>query len=357
MARKNAKSDLLTGAFALFVMLAFFAVSVYLQDFKTESVGHRYSVRFKDAGGLRPKTPVLVAGQRVGEVETVETVPIASIPRRIEIVVGFVIEEEFASKIALPIDSIAQVTKQGLLGNTVLVLQMGNSGDTIKPGEPFPQLGKPPTDISDLVNAAEMTVKRLDEGLKGIVDELGKDEVKDNLSASITSLKNALVILEKGLEDMKPAFTQVSPTLESTQSLVEEIRTLIADNRENMDSIVANLERTTSKFDKLMGEDENAVPHLVSNLNLIAKNLDDLVANLNDVVMDNKLSMNISMENIRETTDSLRVFAKRIENDPSLLVWGDDQAPQPGLDQTRPTPNVDELEIRNSGRRPRKESD
>ncbi|MHC4841537.1 MAG: MlaD family protein [Planctomycetota bacterium] len=357
MSRKNAKSDLLTGAFTLFVLLAFFGVTMYLQDFKSESTGHRYTVRFQDSGGLRPNTPVLVAGQRVGQVETVETVPVSGTPRTIEIVVGLIIDDEFASKVSLPVDTVAQVTKQGLLGNIVLTLVMGQSTDTIKPGGAFPQLGRPATDIGDLVKVANLTIKKLDEGLEGIVKELGKPEVKDDLSASIASLKNALEILEKGLGKMEPAFEKVPEALESTQALVDEIRALITDNRESMDRIVVNLESTTSKFDKLMGEDESAVPHLVSNLNLIANNLDDLVANLNDVVLDNKLSMNISMENIRETTDSLRVFAKRIENDPSLLVWGDDNSEQPGLDQTRPTPNVDELEIRNSGRRPRKESD
>ncbi|MEE9311090.1 MAG: MlaD family protein [Planctomycetota bacterium] len=358
MSKSSSKSNYITGVFTVIVMLSVFGMVMYLQGFKSEVEGERYSVRFADSGGISANAAVLVAGQKVGKVERVETMAVGGTGNRnIEVLVKFIIDEKFASKIHIPLDTVATVAQQGLFGSPSLSLKLGNSSDVLKPGATLPIIGKPPTEIGQILDAANKTVTRLNEGFEGIIEVLENKDTKDNLEASLKSLSSALKTLDKGLADMKPAFKGAGDAVESTRALAEEIRALIADNRESMDRIVSNLESTTSKFDKMMGEDENGIPHLVAGLNAIANNLDDLVANLNDVVLDNKLSINISMENIRETTDSLRVFAKRIENDPSLLVWGDDQSQQPGLDQPRPTPNVDELEIRNSGRRPRKSAD
>lgn len=358
MAKKNSKSNLITGAFALLVIFSTFGLVLYLQGFESEIEGQRYTVRFANSGGIAPNAKVLVAGQRVGKVETVETRAVGGAgSRKIEVEVVFIIDKAYANKISLPTDTIATVAVQGLLGSPSLSLQLGQSSEVIKPGGQLPKPGKPPTEIGDIAHAAKETVDSLNKGFKGILEVLSDKQFDKDLEQSIESLRSSLVLLEQGLKDMEPAFKNSGDAVAATRDLANEIRALIADNRDSMDQIVENLESTTSKLDSMMGEGDSGVPHLVSGLNTIANNLDDLVANLNDVVLDNKLSINISMENIRETTDSLRVFAKRIENDPSLLVWGDEQSPQPGVDQPRPTPNVDELEIRNSGRRPRKSAD
>lgn len=358
MSKSSSKSNYITGVFTVIVMLSVFGLVMYLQGFKSDIEGERYAVRFADSGGISANAAVLVAGQKVGKVEHVVIWPVNDAgSQNIKVLVKFIIDEEYASKINIPIDTVATVAQQGLFGSSSLSLNLGSSSDFVKPGATLPNAGKPPTEIGQILEAAEMTVKRLNEGFEGIIEVLENKDTKDNLQDSLKHLSSALKTLDEGLTQMKPAFSSAGGAIESTKALAEEIQALIADNRESMDRIVSNLESTTSKFDAMMGEGENGVPHLVAGLNAIANNLDELVANLNDVVLDNKLSINISMENIRETTDSLRVFAKRIENDPSLLVWGDDQSQQPGLDQPRPTPNVDELEIRNSGRRPRKSAD
>ncbi|MCB9933957.1 MAG: MCE family protein [Planctomycetes bacterium] len=359
MARSKSRSDLITGAFALLVIAAVVAIVMWLQVIPTGVEGARYSILFEDVGGLGGNAPVIVAGQKVGKVDYINTVQIVSADnvRRVEVEVGIIIQEDYMDTVVVPVDSLGVVQMGGLFGGNQLVLKLGNSKELVRPGQRLPLKGRPPVEINDIVETAQDTIKELQEGIQKVAALLSDDRFTENLDKSLSAMRSALERLDKGLAEMEPAFTKVGPTFDSAQSLIEELRTLVKQNSDSINATLSNLERASGKLDTLLADDGDGVPKLVGNLNSIADNLDALVNNINDLVLDNQLNIQISLENVRETTDSLRIFARRIEADPSLLIWGGKEEATPGLDQQRPVPNVDELEIRNSGRRPRKESD
>lgn len=359
MSKSKFRSDLITGVFALTVIASFIAVVGYLQTFGPSEEGVPYSIMFEDVGGLGSNAPVIVAGQRVGKVTGIDTVPIVSAEgaRQVEVEVKIVIHEEYKDTVVIPADSLARVQMGSFFGGNQLVLQLGESTELVRAGQRFPRKGQPPVEIADIVESANDTMKELQIGIKKISDMLKSDDFSQNIEQSLAYMKSALEKLDTGLAKMEPAFGKVGPALESAQELIDELRGLVDRNAEAIDNTLASLESATGKLDTLLGDDTDGVPVLVSNLNGIANNLDALVANINDLVLDNQLNIAISLENVRETTDSLRMFARRIESDPSLLIWGGEEESVPGLDRDRAVPNVDEMEIRNSGRRPRKESD
>lgn len=361
MARKNSRSDLITGAFALLVIVCFVAVIMFLQAVGTKVEGVRYVVVFDDIGGLGSNANVIVAGQRVGKVDYIRTLPIVSSQgaRSVEVEVGIIIQEDYAESVIIPVDTVAQVQMGGFFGGNQMVLNLGKARDTVKPGQRLPEKGRRPIDFNTLLESAERTMTELETGLKKVADLLKDDAFTGNIRESLITLNSALKKLDDGLLAMEPAFTKVGPTLTSTNELLDQIKSLIDKNDEQITNVLKNLESATGKFDALMSNEEQGVPRLVGSLNTIADTMDELLANLNDVVLDNQLNIQISLQNIREASASIRTFARRIERDPSLLIWGDseDEKRRAELDGARPTPNVDEMEIRNSGRRPRKESD
>ena len=359
MSRSKFRSDLITGAFALAVIASFIAVVGYLQTFGPSTEGVAYSIMFDDVGGLSGNAPVIVAGQRVGKVTGIDTVPVVSAEgaRQVEVEVKIVILEEYKDTVVIPADTVARVQMGSFFGGNQLVLQLGSSTELVSAGQRFPRKGQPPVEIADIIESANDTMKELQEGIKKIAGMLNKDEFSQNIEDSLKFMRNALEKLDNGLAEMEPAFGKVGPALESAQQLIDEMKALVDRNTEAIDNTLKSLESASGKLDKLLGDDGDGVPVLVSNLNTIADSLDALVGNINDLVLDNQLNIAISLENVRETTDSLRHFARRIESDPSLLIWGGEEESVPGLDRDRAVPNVDEMEIRNSGRRPRKESD
>jgi ABC-type transporter Mla subunit MlaD len=210
-----------------------------------------------------------------------------------------------------------------------------------------------------LFEGADVTLKKLQSGVDKLATVLDKDDFSTNIDSTLRALSSAVTKLDEGLTELKPAFGKVGPTVESADLLLRDIRTLIEQNNASITALVKNLESASGRMDLLLADTKDGVPQLVRSLNAIAGNLDGLVANMNDLVLDNKLNIQVAMQNILDASASLRVFTRRIERDPSLLVWGDseDEKERAKLDAARPVPNVDELEIRNSGRRPRKESD
>lgn len=358
MASKATKSELITGLFAALVIGSFIAVVLFLQAWAPQPEGDRYRIRFTNAGGLRMNAPVLVAGQRVGNVEDIDAQPVvdAEGQRGVVIIVTVLVHEEYSDIVNIPADTVASVQSGGLFSGNQLVFNLGSSSEVVAPGDSLPMEGRPPVEFGDLMNAAGETIEKLDSGLQKFTALLDKQENYDNIEAALASLRSALHTLDEGLETMGPAFSKVGPALESSQELLSEIRSLVEANTESINNTMVNLESASGRLNSLL-EEEGGVTVLVANLNSIANNLEDVLGNVNELVLDNQLNVGISIQNIRETTQSLRYFARRIEADPSLLVWGGSEEQVPGLDRERAVPNVDEMTIRNSGRRPRKESD
>lgn len=361
MASKATRSDLFTGAFALAAILAFLAVVGYLQGIGPKVEGARYSVVFDDVGGLSGAAAVIVAGQRVGKVDGIKTVPVVTSGEgnRIEVEVQIVIEEQYAGTVILPVDTVASVQMGSLFGANQLVLKLGKARDTVRPGSRLPLKGQPPASFNDLFEGAEVTLKKLQVGIDKLATVLEKEDFSRNLDQTMSSLASAVERLDRGLKEMEPAFGKVGPTFDTATALLQELKALIEANNAGITNLVKNLESASGRMDKLLADEKGSVPELVRGLNTISGNLDLLVANLNDLVLDNQLNIQISMQNIRDASASLRVFARRIERDPSLLVWGDSEGAKQAKESEGPraVPNVDELAIRNSGRRPRKESD
>jgi len=359
MARKTSRSDLFTGGFALLVVVAFIGIITYLQALGPKVQGDRYVVVFDDVGGMTSNTPVFVAGQRVGKVDSIRTLQVtdADQRRKVEVEVALIIDEQFARTIQVPVDSIARVQMGGLFGGNQVVLNLGSEPDVVPPGQRLPMRGLPPVTIDTLLIGLEGTVKRVNDGLQNVANILNDDDFFANIEGSVASLRSTLAQLDRNLKELEPAFQSAGPAVENANALLSDLRMLVDENSRAITTMVGNLERTSGRLDSMLA-DEEGVPKLVSGLNNIAANLDVLIGSLNDLVLDNQLNIQISLENVRETTDSLRVFARRIERDPSLLIWGsssDKETRSPPPQEA--VPFVDELAIRNSGRRPRRESD
>lgn len=357
MARSKGRSDLISGAFALLVIVSLIAVVMYLQAVGPADKGLQYSIMFTDVGGLSGNAPVVVAGQRVGKVVGINTRPVVTEgSRQVEVEVRIIINEEYQDVVVIPADTVAQVQMGSFFGGNRLVLKLGNSSELVRPGAQLPVPGRPPVELNDIIESANATMKELHVGLKKLAAMLDKDEFTENIEASLASMRSALDRLDKGLEDMEPAFKKVGPTFDAANALVEELRLLLDANADAISATLQHLESASGKLDKLLAEGQG-VPQLVDSLNNIANNLDSVLNNINDLVLDNQLNIQVSLENVRHATDSLRMFARRIEADPSLLIWGGKEEAVPGLERGGPALDVDEQAIRNSGRRPRKESD
>ncbi|MCC6575503.1 MAG: MCE family protein [Planctomycetes bacterium] len=356
MRARSRKSDLITGVFGAAVIAAVAFIVLFLQAWGPPVRGVRYSIMFKDVGGLGGNSPVLIAGQKVGKVDSINARPVVEGGRRtVEVEVGIVIDENFASIIEIPTDSQAQVQMSSFFGGSNLIVRLGKDRTMVKPGERLPVEGKPPVGLNELVESAYATIEKLRGGLDNLATVLNDKSLTDSIRASLLALQSTLEQFDKGMKEMGPALEKVGPTITSANALLLEMRTLIKTNNDNITGALSHFNSATRNADALLGGD---VKFLVADLRSIADNMDKLVANMNDLVLDNQGNIAVSMQNIRESTESIRTFSKRIEANPSLLIWGSSEpAPAAGEAAPRKTRNVDEWSLRQSGRLPRREQD
>lgn len=122
--------DLLVGVFVLagFAALAYLSISLGGLTY-TGPGGLVLYATFDEVGGLAARSPVVIGGVRVGEVESIVLDP-----------------EEFRARVKLnldpdlklPDDSSASIYTQGVLGDQYVSLQPGASEDLLGPGQEIP---------------------------------------------------------------------------------------------------------------------------------------------------------------------------------------------------------------------------
>ncbi|MFK8051761.1 MAG: outer membrane lipid asymmetry maintenance protein MlaD [Woeseiaceae bacterium] len=116
-----------TGAFVALGFAALFFLTTQTTNIQSFDAGH-YDVtaRFENIGGLKPRSPVNMAGVRIGRVES-----IAFDPEQLDAVVVLRIDAQYNQ---LPDDTDASILTSGLLGSQYVGLQAGGSDIYLEEG-------------------------------------------------------------------------------------------------------------------------------------------------------------------------------------------------------------------------------
>jgi len=125
--------EVLVGAFMAvgFIALFFLAMQVSNLSANAAADGYRVSARFSNAGSLKARAPVSMAGVRVGRVEEVRLDQ-----DTYEAVVTMRIDKGVDK---IPADTFANVFTAGLLGEQYVGLQPGGSQDYLRDGDEITQ--------------------------------------------------------------------------------------------------------------------------------------------------------------------------------------------------------------------------
>ncbi len=310
-----------------------YAVAVYLQD----------------AGGLRERSPVTLAGLRIGEVVKVEPVRDSRGPIRAHITIS--------SNYPLPGDSSVVLATSGIFGDSSLAFSV--------PAVRRSDAGALPMDGSAELAAGASFLDTIGNQAKGIAaaveDVLAENTRKDlkRLIANAADLAGEASALAKGLNEQQ---VKVGETLDAVKLAVERLSTTADTLAKRVDGVAAQAEsaikeagkavsdlsargaKTLEKFDgtlaKVDGLLANADGGLTTELADIQKttaslrNLLDRVAAIAATIQSGQGLIGQLLANPQMTGDVHRLLidakaaAAVIADHPSSVVWGldDDQA-------------------------------
>jgi phospholipid/cholesterol/gamma-HCH transport system substrate-binding protein len=331
--RSLAWSELRIGVVTI-VALVITAITIFTVTGSAGFSWQRYSLktRFANVAGLKPGSPVRVAGVEVGSVQDVLLTD--------EVVdVVFEVHERYQRRITT--ESVATLGSVSLLGESAVDITPSSRGTPI-PQWGYVRAGVPTAQLSDLTTQAGQGIEGLTalindvRGGRGTVGKLMTDErlyvelqrfaatasdLTDGLRQGRGSIGKLLKdpaaasALEASLKNLEAVTRRIDAGEGSLGKLMkdEAFASSLASATANFDQVAARLNRGEGTAGKLMTD-----PALFERLNAVSERLELLINRLNDGqgTMGQLLKDQRLYENMNDLTADLRALIGEITKNP-----------------------------------------
>lgn len=241
--------------------------------------GYKLTVDFETAAGLEPKANVKMAGVPIGKVEEIRLVGNhARLVLRID------------EGIRIPVDSVASIRTQGLLGERYVEILPGEETARMLP--PGGQVAKtlPPADLDEIIRKVSVISEDLQKFTEALSSTLGTEEGK------------------KAISDI----------LRNVQETSEVLRTVVSSNEERLNRILANVDRLSSDLSEISSANKEDLRMTIANLRALsetlktetpglARKLEEMSEGVSSVIVENR-------DNIRESLENLRTASAKLDN-------------------------------------------
>lgn len=273
------------GAFFLVVLLLSVALVLKIEQLPIgkRALGSRYEVVFDDVAGLDDKSSVRVAGVRVGKVDGIQLLPDG------RAVVNIVITGE----LELREGAMGEIKALGLLGEKFVEVHPGKPGSAV---------------LADGTRIRGGGSTGMDE-LTSMAADIGRD---------IKELTSAL----RGSLGGKTGEEKINRIVNNVGALAEELRHLVASNRQNVDATTANLaafsadiRETLKRIDRILDENRTSVKGSVSNVEEVSAKLKEASEDLKSITakidhgdgtLAKLLNEDTTHRNLNDTLESVR---------------------------------------------------
>jgi len=228
-----------------------YGVYQYVEERATGDDGYRVYALFDDVQGLIPKSRVLIAGLAVGRIENIG---LDGSQARVDISVR--------ADVALYDDAQVAMRATSLLGESVLVIAPGGSGERVREGGRIAV-----AEDSGGLGGMMRNMEAISGSLRAVSAQLersfGTDEGGARLESALRNLSESLAAVNRTIhvneEFINSAIRNVSDTtvqagprivriLENVEVATQDVRRIIANNRDGLDSALGNVDGTVDSI-------------------------------------------------------------------------------------------------------------
>jgi phospholipid/cholesterol/gamma-HCH transport system substrate-binding protein len=241
--------------------------------------GYKLTVDFENAAGLEPKANVKMAGVPVGKVEEIQLVG-----NRARLVLR--IDKE----VHIPVDSVASIQTQGLLGEKYVEILPGKRADQMLPPGGRIANTQPPLNLEEIVRKVSLIaddVKRFTDTLAGT---FGTEEGKKALAEILQNVREASAVLRKVAGANEERLNRI---LANIDQLSGDLKDISSANKEDVRVIIANLR----EFSRTLKEE---APDLARKLETMGEQVGGMVAE--------------NRENLKEGIANFRQASAKLDN-------------------------------------------
>ncbi|MCP4643826.1 MAG: MCE family protein [bacterium] len=280
----------------------------------------RYYVRFKDTLGLNKGALVRFGGAKVGRVEGIaldsENPELVRVDFRVQ--PGIPINEE----------CLAYAGQASLTAEKHLEITTG-----LRDAPRRPPGSEIPVREGGLLDQATDLAVTVRDALEDVIELLGVEETEDEELVSLADILGNVdetVVEGKGLvqdvrdvvgdsrENLAAILEKVEEIEESVHTLVSDLSDLVTDNRENVDASLVKVRETMERVSSLAEELDGVADTLDSTLT----NAESLSGDARDLVRDGRPAIEDMIMDLRETVRHLKAFSRTIAEEPEAIVRG-----------------------------------
>lgn len=305
--RRDTINYLVVGTFVLGVFVLFMIV-LYQITGRTGPT-ENYYVSYGSVEGIEKGRPVLYEGYPVGQVDEVEPVREGA---GIQFKVTLAIRDDWK----IPDDSIAVVTKSGLLATVAINIEAGKSLTSLAPESAIQ--GREATDLFSTVNEVAADLRSLSrESLRPLLD---------NLNGKVDLLGGDLHGIMQ--ESLRPILDeQVKVILRKVDTTADQLNVLLGDrNVEHVNEILANLNSSSDNLRQLLADLQTTRATLDKALTSIDGVVDDNDEDIRRTVYTISQHIEAVSHNLEASSRNMNEFSRQIRENPGLLLRN---SPQP----------------------------
>lgn len=296
------KNEVKIGIFAVAMLLIGWGVIRYLQGTGVFQRANTYYAVYEQVGGLQTAAHVMINGVSVGAVTAVE---LNDDPTR-----GVQVEFTVDTRYRIPVDSKAQIFSDGIMGGKALEVVYGSSSQYVENGGEVNAamatdlMAMATTEIDFLKRKIEEVVGSLTQTLDGVNTLLAQNT--DNLTSivanvdGVTGSVNSMLAKEK--EHLEIALSSLSRFSQS-----------LGDNAEQFDTIIDNMSRFSSQLadSRLVVEVEG----VVTQLNSVLESVNDKSGSVGKMLSDAEL-----YDNLTSASNNLSVLLDDLKQNPHRYI-------------------------------------
>lgn len=277
----------------------------------------------EDIAGLSVGNEVRLMGVKVGAVTSIRIVPPATPEEDAAIHVGFV-----AGKgIELREDGNNIELQTRITGGAWLNILSVGTGTTIAEGGEVPgRTSNLLAMVQDVRDEMEVTLAAVREDLDSVTAEL-----IETAGSIKTAADGATTLIDKFEKQTDPIFVDIDTFLAESTGVMADVRGVFGDSGEDIRTTLAKLSSLTTSLDKKIPGTVDQIAAFVTKAETSIDGVDKLVVELTGtateartMLADNRPDIDRTIESARRSVDELEGLVDDLRANPSRLIWPPD---------------------------------
>ncbi len=327
------KKEITAGIFVLVSILVLVFFILIVRGYRPNAGTAIYYTKFKNTLGLDRGADVRFGGLKVGKV--VDIYPDPEDPTQV------CVKLAISPQVVLNQKCVATVEQVSLTSARHLEISTGETGaPKLEEGSVISSINK----TGNLVDIPDFssTITKVEKLLDDLTDFLGMDLVRkkeetEKTRARITELTQQVSdTLDKGtnfieelntlVKEQKPQIAEILKNIneieKDTKKVVEQVNAVISENRGTIHDSLNSVKDVLAKVKTIADNSADDLEKILENVEKITGNVDNLSSEAKAWMSKNKRNMDELILDIKETIRNLRLLSQTLAEQPQSLITG-----------------------------------